>query len=156
MTQLVSLDLSGNELRFVLELDELVNLKTLILKDNRIARIDSWIQNLQSLEHLDMQNNKLILVKLLLELPLLEIVLLQGNMIRDIEFLKRHRKYNQTWIRPFKLWTRCSVPFIRLSTKTKTQITLDFFFGGIRSTLVYLMIILNIVVTSRQGRGFIC
>ncbi|CAL6023551.1 Hypothetical_protein [Hexamita inflata] len=30
------------------------------------------------------------------------------------------------------------VPFIRSSTKTKTQITLDFFFGGIRSTLVYL------------------
>ncbi|CAL6066202.1 Conserved_hypothetical protein [Hexamita inflata] len=98
MTQLVSLDLSGNELRYVLELGELVKLKTLILKDNKIARTDSWIQNLKSLEHIDMQNNKLIVVKCLLELPLLKTVILQGNMIRDIEFLKRHRKYNQTWI----------------------------------------------------------
>ncbi|CAL6066182.1 Conserved_hypothetical protein [Hexamita inflata] len=98
MTQLVSLDLSGNELRFVLELGELVKLKTLILKDNKIARTDNWIQNLKSLEHIDMQNNKLIVVKCLLELPLLKTVQLQGNMIRDIEFLKRHRKYNQTWI----------------------------------------------------------
>ncbi|CAL5997545.1 Conserved_hypothetical protein [Hexamita inflata] len=100
MTQLVSLDLSVNQLKYVLELGELVKLKTLILRDNRIARIDSWIQNLKYLEHLDMQNNKLILVKQLLELPLLKTVLLQGNMIRDIEFLKRHRKYNQTWIQP--------------------------------------------------------
>ncbi|CAL6082699.1 Phosphatase_1 regulatory subunit [Hexamita inflata] len=100
MTQLVSLDLSGNELRYVLELGELVNLKTLILKDNKIARIENWIQNLTAIQHIDMQNNKLILVKQLLELPLLKTVLLQGNMIRDIEFLKRHRKYNITWIQP--------------------------------------------------------
>ncbi|CAL6067452.1 leucine-rich_repeat protein [Hexamita inflata] len=100
MTQLVSLDLSGNQLRFVSELGELVNLKTLILKDNKISRIESWTQNLKSLEHLDMQNNKLILVKVLLELPLLKTLLIQGNMIRDIEFLKRHIKYNKTWIQP--------------------------------------------------------
>ncbi|CAL6102868.1 Hypothetical_protein [Hexamita inflata] len=35
------------------------------------------------------------------------------------------------------------VPFIRSSTKTKTQITLDFFFGGIRSFMVNLTLILN-------------
>ncbi|CAL6071221.1 Hypothetical_protein [Hexamita inflata] len=39
----------------------------------------------------------------------------------------------------------------RSSTQTMTQITLDFFFGGIRSILVYLTIILNIVEASYQG-----
>ncbi|CAL6052553.1 leucine-rich_repeat domain-containing protein [Hexamita inflata] len=100
MTQLVSLDLSSNELRFVLELGELVNLKTLILKDNRIARIDSWIQNLKELEHINMQNNKLIRIKQLLDIPLLNTALLQGNTIRDIEFLKRHRNYTLDWLQP--------------------------------------------------------
>ncbi|CAL5990686.1 Hypothetical_protein [Hexamita inflata] len=44
----------------------------------------------------------------------------------------------------------------RSSSKTKTKITLDFFFGGIRSFMVYLTLILNIVEASRLGRGFIC
>ncbi|CAL5990592.1 Hypothetical_protein [Hexamita inflata] len=39
----------------------------------------------------------------------------------------------------------------RSSTKTKTQITSDFFFGRIRSILVYLTIILNIVEASHKG-----
>ncbi|CAL6093098.1 Hypothetical_protein [Hexamita inflata] len=55
-----------------------------------------------------------------------------------------------------QIFSSSLVSFSRSSTKTKTLITLVIFFGGIRFILVYLMIILNIVEDSRQGRGFIC
>ncbi|CAL6077991.1 Hypothetical_protein [Hexamita inflata] len=55
-----------------------------------------------------------------------------------------------------QIFSSSLVSFSRSSTKTKTLITLDFSFGGIRFILVYLIIILNIVEASRQGRGFIC
>ncbi|CAL6002320.1 Hypothetical_protein [Hexamita inflata] len=50
-----------------------------------------------------------------------------------------------------QIFSSSPVSFIRSSTKTKTQITSDFFFSRIRSILVYLMIILNIVEASYQG-----
>ncbi|CAL5990441.1 Hypothetical_protein [Hexamita inflata] len=55
-----------------------------------------------------------------------------------------------------QIFSSSLVSFSRSSTKTKTLITLVIFFGGIRFILVYLMIILNIVEASCQGRGFIC
>ncbi|CAL6071930.1 Sec7_domain-containing protein [Hexamita inflata] len=97
ISQLVSLDLSCNSLRFVSEIGELIRLKILILKDNVIANIDNWISELKVLEHLDIENNKLLTVKQL-RLPKLKIVLLNGNMIMDINLLKQHKNYNDSWM----------------------------------------------------------
>ncbi|CAL6079096.1 Leucine_rich repeats-containing protein [Hexamita inflata] len=97
ITQLVSLDLSGNSLRYVSQISELVLLKQLVLKDNQIAYIGNWISDLQILEHLDMENNRLLTVKQLLDLPKLETVVLNGNMVMDIDYLFHHINFNNTW-----------------------------------------------------------
>ncbi|CAL5987403.1 Leucine_rich repeats-containing protein [Hexamita inflata] len=97
ITQLVSLDLSCNALRFVSEVGELVLLKQLILKDNKIAYIENWISELKVLEHLDIGNNKLLTVKQLLDLKQLVTVELQGNMALDIDYLKRHKNFQKSW-----------------------------------------------------------
>ncbi|CAL6076900.1 leucine-rich_repeat domain-containing protein [Hexamita inflata] len=96
ITQLVSLDLSGNSLRYASEIGELVLLKRLILRDNKIAQID-WVSELKVLEHINMENNKLLTVKKLLDLPQLKTVLLNGNMALDVDYLKRHKYYMNTW-----------------------------------------------------------
>ncbi|CAL5973413.1 Conserved_hypothetical protein [Hexamita inflata] len=96
ITQLVSLDLSGNSLRYASEIGELVLLQRLILKDNKIAQID-WVSELKVLEHINMENNKLLTVKQLLDLPQLKTVLLNGNMALDVDYLKRHKNYMNIW-----------------------------------------------------------
>ncbi|CAL6022301.1 Hypothetical_protein [Hexamita inflata] len=50
-----------------------------------------------------------------------------------------------------QIFSSSPVSISRSSTKTKTQITSGFFFDGICSILVYLMIILYIVEASHQG-----
>ncbi|CAL6087051.1 Hypothetical_protein [Hexamita inflata] len=50
-----------------------------------------------------------------------------------------------------QIFSSSPVSFSRSSSKTKTKLTLDFFFGGIRSFMVYLTLILNIVEASYQG-----
>ncbi|CAL5973453.1 leucine-rich_repeat domain-containing protein [Hexamita inflata] len=96
ITQLVSLDLSGNSLRYASEIRELVLLQRLTLKDNKIAQID-WVSELKVLEHINMENNKLLTVKQLLDLPQLKTVLLNGNMALDVDYLKRHKNYTNIW-----------------------------------------------------------
>ncbi|CAL6050269.1 Conserved_hypothetical protein [Hexamita inflata] len=96
ITQLVSLDLSCNQLGYASEIGELVLLKRLILRDNKIAQID-WVSELKVLENIDMENNKLITVKKLLDLLQLKTVQLNGNMALDVDQLKRHKNYMNTW-----------------------------------------------------------
>ncbi|CAL5997319.1 Hypothetical_protein [Hexamita inflata] len=50
-----------------------------------------------------------------------------------------------------QIFSSSPVSISRSSTKTKTQITSDFFFSRIRSILVYLTIILYIVEASHKG-----
>ncbi|CAL5994464.1 Conserved_hypothetical protein [Hexamita inflata] len=87
ITQLTYLNLSNNELNDVIELNELVNLRTLILSDNKIARI-YWISELQLLQELNVNNNKLITVEALSTLQRLKNLYVNGNMIQDFEYLQ--------------------------------------------------------------------
>ncbi|CAL6075539.1 Conserved_hypothetical protein [Hexamita inflata] len=106
MTQLVSLDLSNNNLRFIAEIGELAGLKKLVLANNFIANLENLevnLENLKSLEYLDFQYNKLLSIKIILSLPKLVIAMLEGNMIQDIEYIRRHQNYTQQWDTPQKI-----------------------------------------------------
>ena len=89
MTQLQSLDLGFNAIRYIGELETLISLKILILKCNDIFRIEA-LEKLVNLSRLDLTENKVIFIKPIKQLKV-ELII-DGNLIMDDTTLKNQKQ----------------------------------------------------------------
>ncbi|CAL6090151.1 Leucine_Rich Repeat (LRR)-containing protein [Hexamita inflata] len=89
--ELVHLDLGDNKLDDASNLGSLFNLKRLILRSNKINRLDC-LKSLVKLEHLDVSFNNLVYVDFITYLPLLTDFQITGNCICNLFCVVEHPK----------------------------------------------------------------
>ncbi|CAL5988958.1 Conserved_hypothetical protein [Hexamita inflata] len=93
---LIYLDLGFNSLEDVSVIQHLTCLQKLILRDNRIRKLD-FLRYLVKLEHLDVRNNQLLYVSFIKYLPLLSQLFIDGNYICNLYCVAEHLQCNKSF-----------------------------------------------------------
>ncbi|CAL5985002.1 Conserved_hypothetical protein [Hexamita inflata] len=96
MEQLTDLDLSGNAIRDVSELAELVGLIRLNLSSNDIYRIDS-LKELIKLQYLNLSNNKILFCEPLKDLSITDLQI-NKNLINDLIYIQQMKNFKIQFI----------------------------------------------------------